>query len=254
MYYLVTRLLLAKNSKCFVLCIKLFYTKMSFTIFINSIQNITDSQNLKNLALQKIVLLEMTDERSIHFKVTFSQLLFILIVLYSTLLVFIYMKFIVFKYFYLSGIDISDRPINGLIFLDQLTTTIGLVHYIINDCVLFLYPGFPGMIFQNYSTLNNYCWAYEFVHIFSLINYTTGSIGIIVYRLLYLSCQFFVKHSVGELNLLILLIINWFVCTLLMTIAAEYQTSSNSPIYNNCMGFSVEFHKTRLLKKKMHTN
>ena len=197
-----------------------------------------ETNDLINNNFQPISVFNLTDESSILYRLSQFQRYIAVSILALSLIICLSAKSIIFKYFYKNGIDTKNRPINGLIFIDQVVTTFGPAFTIANQCIMVLFPKLIADIFGN-----EYCIFQQNLCLYWLCFYTTGSFVISLYRVLYLECQIWVKFQCGEQNLLMLLALSNLAGTALLVIAIVKGNDGVNLIYNDCMGISSVFRR-----------
>ena len=113
----------------------------------------------------------ITDERSVHHQINSAKSLLVIIFLIISLIIGWLSNIIIFKYFYRNGVNFIDRPINGLILINQIINNVGATYMIISDCLLYGLPLLIGNNFSHQQNLNIFRRLYIYLILFQVLCY-----------------------------------------------------------------------------------
>ena len=87
-----------------------------------------------------------------------------------------------------------------------------------------------------------YCFFELCVCTFGLVNLSVGSLGIAIYRILYIRCNNWAKYRVGERLLLVIILLGSLALATFITALFVIEPSSKRSLHNGCLGHSERAH------------
>ena len=161
-------------------------------------------------------------------KFPFATLMFISLTIGS------YFKFIMYQFMYTNKKDCMNRPINVL------TLTGAIIHHVTHICS----GSWHALVCIINSPLNTFvgdevCWVMMVVGVYGIVYLTVGSFWIAVYRTLYIRHECWVRYVIGEKVLLLIVLflsigISGVICFLYV-----FEDNAHRTGYNMCVGLSV---------------
>ena len=83
------------------------------------------------------------------------------------------------------------------------------------------------------------CWAFMLIGTTGVTYLTIGSLGMSIYRLLYIKRENFVKYKIGEKRLLMIVLITGFTLTAILVFMFTYEDSADRAGVNMCTALSI---------------
>lgn len=161
-------------------------------------------------------------------KFPFASLMFISLAIGS------YFKFIMYQFMYINQKDCMHRPINVL------TLTSAIIHHATHIssgswhalvCIINTPLGtFVG---------DDVCWFMMVVGVYGIVYLTVGSFGIAVYRTLYIRHECWVKYTIGERVLLLIVLFLSIGVSGLICFLYVFEDNAHRTGFNMCTGLSV---------------
>ncbi len=101
-----------------------------------------------------------------------------------------------------------------------------------------------------------YCWAYFYLSSFMIINLTNGSLGMVLYRLLYVKAPHYVKYNIGETKLLVLIASGGLTASVFLTILYGSGNAKTRAALNMCFDHSDHtqvnlYHRSNFIGSQM---
>ena len=126
-----------------------------------------------------------------------------------------------------------DRPINVLLLVGAVIHHSTHLFYGISLIVTIGFDVSLGDIFGTF-----YCEIELFILVFGIGYLSIGSLGIAIYRIIYLRHNHWAKYVVGEKLLLGIIFVGSLMVTTLLATLFVMETTSKRPVFNGCVGQS----------------
>ena len=153
-----------------------------------------------------------------------------------------YFKFILYRFIYTNKKDSLHRPINVL------TLTSAIIHHVTH-----ISSGtWHALVCLMNTPLGNYvgddvCWIMMLIGVYGIVYLSVGSFGIAIYRTFYIRHEYLVKYVIGERTLLFIVLFLSIGGSGLICLLYSIEDNPHRTGFNMCTGLSVT--KTELLMR-----
>ena len=187
--------------------------------------------------IDELIVSQISQDEAPLISLPFTAKLTLTTVIMMSLLIGSYFKVIMYSYVFTTNRKNRGwmhRPINVI------TVTSAIIHHITHVSVGIWYV----VILLSEKPLGNsigvhYCQVMGVVGVYGLVYLSVGSLGISVYRILYITQEYWVKYVIGERLLLALVLSFGIICCGLLVFLFMLESSSHRTYMNMCTGFSV---------------